>query len=56
MSTELLDGVHDITCAETETGRIRVFLFDDGTLVDRGLPLTADALLDGIGTTGVDPE
>ena len=55
MPTEFLDGVRD-TCAETETGRVRAFLFDDGTLVDRGLPSTADALLDGIAATGVDPE
>jgi glyoxylase-like metal-dependent hydrolase (beta-lactamase superfamily II) len=54
--TELLDGVYDITCAETETGRIRAFLFADGTLVDCGLPSTTDALLSGIGATGVEPQ
>lgn len=55
MPTELVDGVYDITCAETESGRIRAFLFDDGegTLVDSGLPDTTDALLDGISETGV---
>ena len=56
MPTELLDGVHDITCAETETGRIRAFLFADGTLVDCGLPSTTDALLDGIEATGIEPK
>ena len=56
MPTELLDGVHDVTCAETETDHVYAFLFDDGTLVDRGLPSTADALLNGIAATGVDPE
>jgi glyoxylase-like metal-dependent hydrolase (beta-lactamase superfamily II) len=56
MPTELLDGVYDITCAETETGRIRAFLFADGTLVDCGLPSTTDALLDGIEATGIEPK
>lgn len=56
MPTEILSGVHDVTCAETESGRIRAFLFDDGTLVDCGLPDTADALNVGIAETGVDVE
>lgn len=56
MVTELLPGVFDITCAETAVGRIRAFLFEDGTLVDCGLPHTTDALLDGIDETGVDVE
>jgi glyoxylase-like metal-dependent hydrolase (beta-lactamase superfamily II) len=55
MPTELLDGVYDITCAETATGRIRAFLFADGTLLDCGLPDTTDALLEGIEATGVEP-
>lgn len=56
MVTEILPGIYDVTCAETETGRIRAFLFDDGTLVDCGLAETADALLEGIDDTGVDVE
>jgi len=55
MPTELLDGVYDITCAETGTGRIRAFLFADGTLVDCGLPDTTDALFSGIEATGIEP-
>ena len=54
MPTELVSGVHDVTCAETETGRIRAFLFEDGTLVDCGLPDTAPALNEGIAETGID--
>jgi hydroxyacylglutathione hydrolase len=53
MVTEPTEGVYDITCTETETGRIRAYLTDDGTLVDTGLPDTTDALLDGISETGV---
>ena len=53
MPEELLDGVYDITCTERESGRIRAFLFEDGTLVDTGLPDTTSALLDGIAETGV---
>lgn len=56
MPTELRPGVYDVTCAETDAGRIRAFLFDDGTLVDCGLAHTADALLEGIAETGVDVE
>lgn len=56
MVTEILPGVYDVTCAETETGRIRAFVFDDGTLVDCGLADTADALLEGIDETGVEVE
>ena len=56
MPTEILPGVFDITCAETETGRIRAFLIEDGTLVDCGLPDSADALNDGIAETGIDVE
>ena len=53
MPTELLPGVYDINCTETETGRIRAFLCDDGTLVDCGLPDTTDALLEGIAQTDI---
>jgi glyoxylase-like metal-dependent hydrolase (beta-lactamase superfamily II) len=54
MPREIAPGVYDVTCAETETGRIRAFLFDDGTLVDCGLSETTDALLAGISETGID--
>lgn len=57
MPEEILDGVFDVTCAETDLGRIRAFLVDGGdggTLVDAGLPDTTDALLDGIAATGVE--
>lgn len=63
MPEEILDGVFDVTCTETDTGRIRAFLFREprtdsnggtGTLVDTGLPDTTDALLDGIDATGID--
>ncbi|WP_255195775.1 MBL fold metallo-hydrolase [Halorarius litoreus] len=53
MPEEILDGVYDITCGETQSGRIRAFLFADGTLVDTGLPDTTSALLDGIAETAV---
>jgi glyoxylase-like metal-dependent hydrolase (beta-lactamase superfamily II) len=56
MPVEIREGVYDITCAETETGRIRAFLFADGTLVDCGLPDTTDALLEGIAATPIEPE
>lgn len=56
MVTEIHEGVYDITCTERETGRIRAFLFEDGTLVDCGLADTTDTLLDGIDTIPVDPE
>lgn len=56
MPRELLDGVFDVTCARRDTGRIRAFLFDDGTLVDTGLPDTTDALLAGIDETGIPVE
>jgi hypothetical protein len=52
MPTELVPGVYVVTCAEAETGRIRTFLFEDGTLVDCGLPDTAGSLNDGIAETG----
>jgi glyoxylase-like metal-dependent hydrolase (beta-lactamase superfamily II) len=54
---ERVDGIHDITCVERETGRIRAFLVDDEvpTLFDAGLPDTTDALLDGIEATGLAP-
>jgi len=56
MPTELIPGVFDVTCAETEAGRIRAFLFDDGTLVDCGLSTTTNALAAEIAETGIDPE
>lgn len=57
MPEEVLDGVFDVTCVETEIGRIRAFLVDGpdgGTLVDAGLPDTTDALLEGVESTGVE--
>jgi glyoxylase-like metal-dependent hydrolase (beta-lactamase superfamily II) len=56
--TEILDGVHDITCTEVDgaPGRIRAYLTADGTLIDTGLPDSTAALLDGIAATGIDPE
>lgn len=54
MPEEILDGVHDLTCAPgPEPERIRAFLFESGTLVDAGLPDTTDALLSEIAETGV---
>ena len=53
MPTEPLPGISDITCAETETGRIRAFFFDDGTLIDYGLPDTTDTFLDEIAQTDI---
>jgi glyoxylase-like metal-dependent hydrolase (beta-lactamase superfamily II) len=53
MVAEPADGVYDITCTGTGSERIRAYLTAHGTLVDAGLPDTADALLDGIAETGV---
>ncbi len=53
MPIDLLPGVHDIPCANTETGRIRAFLSDDGNLIDCGLPDTSDTLLDEIAETRI---
>jgi glyoxylase-like metal-dependent hydrolase (beta-lactamase superfamily II) len=56
MPTEIVPGVHDLTCAETPNGRIRAFLTDDGTLFDAGLPDSTEALLAEISATGVTPK
>ena len=58
MSTELADGVHDITVADTDNGRYRVFLIDGDvpTLFDAGPPDTIDALAEGIEEIGATPE
>lgn len=56
MPVEIVEGIYDITCVERETGRIRAFLTDDGTLFDAGYGETADALLAGIAEAGVAPE
>ncbi|MFC5972979.1 MBL fold metallo-hydrolase [Halomarina salina] len=55
---ERVTGIHDITCIERETGRIRAFLVDADTptLFDAGLPDTTEELLAGIEATGVAPE
>ena len=59
MPTELVDGVHDITCLVREGGgRIRAYLVEDDvpTLFDAGLPDSTDALFEGIETVGIEPE
>jgi len=58
MPTEILSGVHDITCDEGPHHRYRSFLFEDpvATLVDAGLETSTDALFDGIDEVGVEPE
>ncbi|MFW6448129.1 MAG: MBL fold metallo-hydrolase [Halobacteriota archaeon] len=57
MPTELLHGVHDVTCAERDGRRYRVFLFehDVPTLVDAGLSNTVDAVVDGLDDIGLEP-
>lgn len=59
MPTELVPGVHDITCRTLDSGkRYRAFLFTDDVpiLFDAGLADTTDALIDGITEVGVAPE
>ena len=58
MALELSDGVHDVTCVDTEHGRIRAFVVDgdEPILFDCGLPDATDALLDGVAETGVTPD
>lgn len=59
MPTELVDGVHDITCRTLESGaRYRAYLIeaDVPTLFDCGLPDSTDALFEGIDAVGVEPE
>lgn len=51
MPTELVEGVHDITCRTEDSGkRYRVFLFtaETPTLFDTGLAETAESVFDGV--------
>jgi hydroxyacylglutathione hydrolase len=57
--SEVVEGVYDITCSDMkDRGRIRAFLFDGEvpTLIDTGLPGSAETLLAGIDTTDVTPD
>jgi hydroxyacylglutathione hydrolase len=57
--SEVVEGVYDITCIEMEDGgRIRAFLFDGDvpTLIDTGLPRSAETLLAGIDAINVTPD
>ena len=58
MVEEIVDGVYDITCDETDGKRYRVFLFDTDvpTLIDAGLESTVESVFDGINEIGVNPE
>lgn len=58
MSTELVDDVYEITCAETPNGHIRAYLVDGThpTLFDCGLPDSTEALIEGIDATAITPE
>lgn len=58
MITETATDVYDLTLAEINGGRYRVFLFDGPTptLVDAGLEDTTDAVADRLEELGVDPE
>jgi glyoxylase-like metal-dependent hydrolase (beta-lactamase superfamily II) len=58
MITEITTGVYDLTLAEMNGGRYRVFLFDHETptLVDAGLGATTDAVADRLDELGVEPE
>lgn len=54
MPEEIRSGVYELSLGD----RYRVFLLDGDrpTLVDTGLPSTADELLDGIEAVGIEPE
>jgi glyoxylase-like metal-dependent hydrolase (beta-lactamase superfamily II) len=57
--TEIVDGVYDITTREESSGkRYRVFFSTKATptLVDTGFRDTTEAVFDGIGDVGVEPE
>ncbi|WP_232701649.1 MBL fold metallo-hydrolase [Halobacterium wangiae] len=58
MRTEITTDVYDLTLAEVNGGRYRVFLFDDETptLVDAGLEDTTDAVVEHLDELGVEPE
>lgn len=56
--TELATDVYDVTIAESNGGRYRVFVFDGDavTLVDAGFEGTTDAVADALAELGVEPE
>ena len=58
MPTELVDDVYDITCREVNGKRYRVFLLTGGTptLFDTGFEATAETVIEGIESIGVEPE
>ena len=58
MITEITSGVYDLTVAEVNSGRYRVFLFDGETptLVDAGLPDTVDTVADRLDEIAIEPE
>lgn len=58
MIEEITPNVYDLTIAELNGGRYRVFLFDGSTptLVDAGLADTTNAIGDRLGEIGVEPE
>ena len=58
MIEEIAPSVYDLTIAEMNGGRYRVFLFDGETptLVDAGLTDTTDAVTDRLVDLGVEPE
>ncbi|NIC00832.1 MBL fold metallo-hydrolase [Halobacterium sp. R2-5] len=58
MISEPASGVYDVTLAELNGGRYRVFVFDGETptLVDAGLEGTVDAVEEGLDELGVEPE
>lgn len=58
MIDEITTDVYDLTIAELNDGRYRVFLFDGNTptLVDAGLGDTTDVVVDRLTELGVEPE
>lgn len=58
MINEITTDVYDLTIAEFNDGRYRVFLFDGdtATLVDAGLGDTTDVVIDRLTELGVEPE
>lgn len=58
MPTELVSGVYDITCGESDGKRYRVFLLDGDvpTLFDTGLESTVETTVEKIDELGIEPE
>lgn len=58
MITEVADGAYDLTVAERNGGRYRVFLFDweTPTLVDAGFEDTTDVVAERVREVGAEPE